>query len=55
MVSENFREEAKAKGYTINSISYTKKEKKAKGNVIDSCYQLKVVKTFGGLWDGLDN
>ena len=31
MVSENFREEAKVKGYTINSISYTKKEKKAKG------------------------
>lgn len=54
-ISEKFREEARAEGYVINSISYTHKEKKAKGEIIDEGYLLKVVKVYGGFWDGLDN
>ena len=54
-VSEQFREEARTKGYDLDSLSYKKKEKKAKGEVIDDGYLLKVSKVYGGFWDGLDN
>lgn len=50
-----FIEEAKAdaiaNGYVLKSCSYTIKEKKAKGEVIDSAYQVKVVKDYSGFWE----
>lgn len=50
-----FIEEAKAdaieNGYVLKSCSYTLKEKKAKGEVIDSAYQVKVVKDYTGFWE----
>lgn len=49
------REEAKTNGYSINSISFVYKEKKSRGDVIDRGYLVKVVKVYGGFWDGLDN
>ena len=45
---------AKAEGYILNAFSYTKKEKKSKGEVIDDGYLVKVAKVYGGFWDGLD-
>ena len=54
-VSEQFREEARTKGYDLDSLSYKKKEKKKSGEVIDDGYLLKVSKVYGGFWDGLDN
>lgn len=54
-MSENFRREANEKGYILSSLSYTKKEKKAKGEIIDEGYLVKVTKKYGGMWDGLDN
>lgn len=53
-MSERFRTEAREKGYTLNSLAYTKKEKKQKGEVIDEGYLVKVCKVYGGMWDGLD-
>ena len=53
--TERFRVEAREKGYILNSVSYTKKEKKSKGEVIDECYLMKVQKVYGGIWDGLDS
>lgn len=49
-VMEEFRQNASAEGYILNSCGYTKKEKKAKGNIIDEGYLLKVVKVYGGFW-----
>lgn len=50
-----FNEELKAEaldgGYILKSYSYTLKEKKSKGEVIDSAYQVKVVKEFSGFWE----
>lgn len=54
-MNEQFKAEAKAKGYILSEFSYTKKEKKSKGDVIDEGYLVKVTMTYGGFWDGLDN
>ena len=43
---ENFKEKAKAEGFEIVSYSTTLKEKKAKGEVIDSYYICKIVKRW---------
>ena len=53
-MNEDFKREAKEKGYVLNSFAYTKKEKKSKGEIIDDGYLVKVVKVYGGFWDGLD-
>lgn len=54
-MNEQFKSEAKSKGYILNAFSYTKKEKKKSGEVIDDGYLVKVAKVYGGFWDGLDN
>lgn len=53
-MNENFKKEAISQGFILNSFSYTKKEKKSKGEVIDDGYLVKVTKIYGGMWDGLD-
>ena len=45
------RTEANEKGYAILSAGYTHKEKKKKGEVIDDCEIVKIVKEFGGVWE----
>lgn len=54
-MNEDFKKEARDQGYILTSFAYTKKEKRSKGEVIDDGYLVKVVKTYGGFWDGLDN
>ena len=50
-----FNEELKAdaieNGYVLKSYSYTLKEKKLKGEVVDQAYVVKVVKEYAGFWD----
>ena len=43
-------QEAKEKGYTVSSASYTYKEKKSKGEIIDYGYLVKVTKVFDDFW-----
>lgn len=43
---ESFKEKAKTEGFEIVSYSTTLKEKKAKGEVIDSYYLCKIVKCW---------
>ena len=54
-MNEQFKTEAKSEGYILNAFSYTKKEKKKSGDIIDDGYLVKVAKVYGGFWDGLDN
>jgi hypothetical protein len=49
--NEELKAEALDEGYILKSYSYTLKEKKSKGEVIDSAYQVKVVKEFSGFWE----
>ena len=53
-MNEQFKTEVKSEGYILNSFSYTKKEKKSKGEIIDEGYLVKVAKIYGGFWDGLE-
>ena len=53
-VMEKFCSEAAEKGYILGSCGYTKKEKKAKGEIIDDGYLIKVSMIYGGFWDGLE-
>lgn len=53
-MNEQFKTEAKSEGYILNTFSYTKKEKKSKGEIIDDGYLVKVAKVYGGFWDGLE-
>ena len=53
-MNENFKKEAISQGFILNSFSYTKKEKKSKGEIIDDGYLVKVTKIYGGMWDGLE-
>ena len=53
-MNEQFKTEAKSEGYILNAFSYTKKEKKSKGEIIDDGYLVKVTKVYGGFWDGLE-
>lgn len=41
-------------GTILSSFSYTKKQKKAKGEIVDEGYLVKAVVTHGGFWDGLE-
>lgn len=54
-MNEKFKVEARSEGYILNAFSYTKKEKKKSGEVIDDGYLVKVAKVYGGFWDGLDD
>ena len=53
-MNEDFKREAREQGYVLNSFAYTRKEKKSKGDIIDEGYLIKVVKVYGGFWDGSD-
>lgn len=53
-MNEDFKAKATEQGFVLNSFSYTKKEKKSKGEVIDDGYLVKVTKIYGGMWDGLE-
>jgi len=48
---EHYREDAKEKGYTLGASGYTYKTKKAKGEIIDEAWVVKVTKVLGGVWD----
>ena len=53
-MNEQFKAEARTDGYILSEFSYTKKEKKKSGEIIDEGYLVKVTKTYGGFWDGLE-
>lgn len=50
-VMEHFRQDAKENGYILKASGYTLKEKKQKGEVIDSGFLLKVVKEISTFWE----
>lgn len=48
---EECKEEANKGGYTLKSYGTTFKEKKSKGEVIDSGYLVKIAKDYDTFWD----
>lgn len=49
--NEELKEEAIEEGYILKSYSYTLKEKKLKGEVVDQAYVVKAVKEYATFWD----
>ncbi len=49
---EAFRQQAAENGYMLGASGYTYKCKKAKGEIVDELYVVKISKVFGGVWDG---
>lgn len=49
--NEELKAEAIQEGFVLKTYAYTLKEKKSKGEVVDTAYQVKVVKEFSGFWD----
>lgn len=50
-IMEKIRSEASEKGYTVGANGYTFKEKRAKGEVVDVCWIVKIVKIYGPIWE----
>ena len=50
-LNEKMKSEATEKGYVLSAFSYTKKEKKKSGDIIDEGYLVKAVKVYGGFWE----
>ena len=48
---ERFRAEAKEKGYHINKMGYTYKNKKAKGDIIDEAWVVSITKEYSSVWE----
>lgn len=51
---EEYRTNANSKGYTVTKASYTRKDKKSKGEIIDTAYVITLTLTHGGAWDELE-
>lgn len=48
---ERFRDEAAAKGYSIAKCGYTYKCKKSKGQIVEDCFLVDIVKDYGPIWE----
>lgn len=51
---ERYKQDGRANGYEVNKVSYQYKEKKAKGDVIDSCWQVDLELVYTTIWAGLE-
>lgn len=53
--AKNFIEEVKTESrqsdFYVTAYSITHKEKKSKGEVIDECFVVKIVKTYAPIWE----
>lgn len=49
-IEEN-KKQAKEEGYILKSCSYVLKEKKAKGEIIDSAFLVKTTKEYNSFWE----
>ena len=48
---ESYKKDSEEKGYVLGASGYTYKTKKAKGEIIDEAWVVKVTKILGGVWD----
>jgi len=48
---EDYKNKAENDGFILTAAGYTYKTKKAKGEIIDEAYIVKLVQQFGGIWD----
>ena len=51
---EEYRTNANSKGYTVTKATYTRKDKKSKGVIVDTAYVITLTLTHSGVWDELE-
>lgn len=47
---ERYRKESAEGGYIIKKAGYTRKDKKAKGEIVDTVFEVVITQVFGTLW-----
>lgn len=50
---ENYKQRGKTENFYVNKFSYQLKEKKAKGEIIDSCYEVSCELVYNTIWGEL--
>lgn len=53
-VVEAYKQKGKEEGFFVNKFSYQLKEKKSKGEVIDSCYLTEIEVIYATIWGALE-
>ena len=51
IMMDDFRKQAQTEGFFIGKMGYTHKDKKAKGEIIDSGELLQIVKIYDSFWE----
>lgn len=51
---ESFRTKSSEGKYTIKKASYSRKDKKAKGEIIATKFVVEITQSFAGVWDELE-
>lgn len=51
---EHYKQDGRTNGYEVNKVSYQYKEKKLKGEVADSCWQVDLELIYTTIWAGLE-
>lgn len=46
-----YRKEAEEKNYLVKKAIYERKDKKAKGEIVDTCFVVTIVQVFNTLWE----
>lgn len=51
---EGYRAKAEQDGYVVRKAGYARKDKKAKGEIIATAFEVTITQTFGGFWEDLE-
>lgn len=51
---KHYKQDGRTNGYEVNKVSYQYKEKKLKGEVADSCWQVDLELIYTTIWAGLE-
>ena len=51
---ESYRAQGEKEGYIVRKAGYTRKDKKAKGEIIATAFEVTITQTFGGFWDDFE-
>lgn len=52
-IIESYKAESNTHGYIIKKAGYARKDKKSKGEIIATAFEVTIVQVFGGFWDDL--
>lgn len=51
---ESYRAKQDEEGYIVRKAGYARKDKKAKGEIIATAFEVTITQTFSGFWDDFE-